>query len=66
MIRAQTCPICEKDLVAVGAPPEFFPFCSQRCREVDLYRWSLGKYAVVESIDPETLDENPVDDPSDD
>lgn len=58
MIRPQTCPICDKDLIAVGAPPELFPFCSQRCREVDLYRWSIGKYAIVEPIDPEQIDEH--------
>ena len=56
MIRPQTCPICEKELIASGAPPELFPFCSQRCREVDLYRWSLGKYAIVEPLDPEQVD----------
>ena len=55
MIRPQTCPICEKELIASGAPPEWFPFCSQRCREVDLYRWSLGKYAIVEPLDPEQM-----------
>jgi len=56
VIRPQTCPICKKELIASGAPPEFFPFCSQRCRDVDLYRWSLGKYAIVESVDPDQID----------
>ena len=30
-----------------------FPFCSPRCRQIDLYRWSEGKYAIVEDRDPE-------------
>lgn len=54
MIRPMTCPICEKSL-----PPEIdgthnlFPFCSSRCKQVDLYRWFSGDYAVVETLTPE-------------
>ncbi len=35
------CPIC-------GAPTEvaYRPFCSQRCRDVDLSRWLRGTYAI--------------------
>ena len=33
-----------------------FPFCSVRCQQIDLYRWSEGKYAIVEPIDPELID----------
>ncbi len=44
------CPNCEKPEAA-----EFRPFCSHRCREVDLNRWFTGAYAVpaVELDDPE-------------
>ena len=35
------CPICSK---ATNA--EFKPFCSARCREVDLNKWFSGSYAV--------------------
>lgn len=35
---------------------EHFPFCSGRCREVDLYRWSVGSYAIVEDVDPEVAE----------
>jgi endogenous inhibitor of DNA gyrase (YacG/DUF329 family) len=37
------CPICKKE-VAVGAPE--FPFCSQRCRIIDLGNWASEKYSV--------------------
>ncbi|MBR9804746.1 DNA gyrase inhibitor YacG [bacterium] len=51
MITPQTCPVCN---LPVGpqttAPAELFPFCSPRCRSVDLFRWSEGKYAIVENI----------------
>jgi endogenous inhibitor of DNA gyrase (YacG/DUF329 family) len=35
------CPICGKP-----ALPEFIPFCSRRCGDVDLNRWLSGVYAV--------------------
>ncbi|MFN0196220.1 MAG: DNA gyrase inhibitor YacG [Planctomycetaceae bacterium] len=57
MIRPQSCPICRKVLAPNSASElDTFPFCSTRCREVDLYRWSLGKYALVENINPEDLE----------
>jgi endogenous inhibitor of DNA gyrase (YacG/DUF329 family) len=37
------------------------PFCSQRCRQVDLVRWSEGRYAIVE---PHVPDEDALDDES--
>jgi endogenous inhibitor of DNA gyrase (YacG/DUF329 family) len=35
------CPICGKPAVAAS-----FPFCSERCRDVDLNRWLSGAYAI--------------------
>ena len=37
----RACPIC-------GKPVEqaFRPFCSPRCRDVDLNRWLTGRYVV--------------------
>lgn len=56
MIRPATCPICDKPLVlADGTTPDTAPFCSQRCQQVDLYRWFSGKYAIVEDLPPERL-----------
>ena len=39
--EAKPCPICGK-----AAADEFKPFCSARCRDVDLNRWLSGVYAV--------------------
>lgn len=38
---SKLCPIC-------GKPAEhaFLPFCSSRCRDVDLNRWLSGRYIV--------------------
>jgi uncharacterized protein len=41
------CPICKKT-VAVGA--EDFPFCSERCRLIDLGKWASGKYVVSSPV----------------
>jgi endogenous inhibitor of DNA gyrase (YacG/DUF329 family) len=41
------------------------PFCSSRCRQVDLVRWLDGRYAIVDELplDPEFLvEESPRDD----
>lgn len=35
------CPICSKPTL-----PEHKPFCSDRCRQVDLNRWFTGSYAI--------------------
>ena len=35
------CPICQKDSV-----PQYRPFCSKRCADVDLARWLRGDYVI--------------------
>ena len=31
---------------------------SERCRNVDLFRWGRGKYAIVEPLSPDQLAEH--------
>ena len=38
---ARPCPICGKPSVEASKP-----FCSERCRDVDLNRWLSGSYAI--------------------
>ena len=38
---AKPCPICGKP-----ANPASRPFCSERCRDVDLNRWLSNSYAI--------------------
>jgi endogenous inhibitor of DNA gyrase (YacG/DUF329 family) len=40
-LRPTPCPICGKP-----AKPEFHPFCSKRCADVDLNRWLSGAYVI--------------------
>ncbi len=39
--KRKPCPICAKP-----SDPKHHPFCSNRCREVDLGRWLKGHYAI--------------------
>jgi len=43
------CPTCKKPIEEPAAGeelPKHFPFCSDRCKLVDLGRWLDGKYQV--------------------
>jgi len=42
------CPICKKP--TDSAKDVEFPFCSERCRLLDLGAWASGKYVVSEPI----------------
>ena len=56
-IRSLRCPTC-RTLVLRSSPD--FPFCSERCRLIDLGKWASGKYVVSTPIaEPEAaaLDE---------
>ena len=44
------CPICKKE-VALSEPE--FPFCSERCRLLDLGNWASEKYAIPANAGPE-------------
>lgn len=48
------CPICRK--LVLATEPEF-PFCSERCRLIDLGKWASGGYVISAPLnDPEELD----------
>jgi endogenous inhibitor of DNA gyrase (YacG/DUF329 family) len=40
-----TCPICKKPVPDQEANA-FYPFCSDRCKLIDLGRWLDGKYMI--------------------
>ncbi len=56
MIRPQTCAVCGKELsLESGCKSDLFPFCSGRCRDIDLYRWCEGRYTIVKPLEPEDM-----------
>jgi len=42
------CPTCHRELDWETAP--FRPFCSERCRLVDLGKWASGRYVVSSPV----------------
>jgi len=42
------CPICKKP---VASAVKDFPFCSERCRVIDLGKWASGQYVVSSPVD---------------
>lgn len=41
------CPICKKEVPHTGNP--FRPFCSERCKLIDLDNWLEGRYRIPDS-----------------
>ena len=50
MPAASLCPGCGK---ALAEDAETVPFCSVRCRDVDLGNWFFERYRVSRLFDPE-------------
>jgi len=41
------CPICKQPVKSSGAE---FPFCSPRCRTIDLGKWASGAYVISSPV----------------
>ena len=48
------CPICKK---TVKSGSSDFPFCSERCRLIDLGKWASGAYVVSSPLQDSAEDE---------
>jgi uncharacterized protein len=56
------CPICKAPVEEPrpGSGPSHFPFCSDRCKLIDLGRWLDGKYQIPAVEDNEDDDAPPL------
>ena len=57
-VRRLTCPICRGSFEshdAAGALAPHFPFCSERCKMVDLGHWFSESYKVSRPVEDEDL-----------
>src|SRR6266567_6701007 len=54
------CPICKKPVAKAAAD---YPFCSDRCRLIDLGKWASGQYVVSSPV--QDTDEAEIQNPSD-
>jgi hypothetical protein len=49
------CPTCK---MIVRLDDEDFPFCSDRCRKIDLGKWAMGVYKISSPVlDPDVLED---------
>ena len=48
------CPICKKPVEFGEA---FMPFCSERCKLIDLGNWAAEKYVISTPAEPEAVDD---------
>ena len=49
------CPTCGS---LVQIKDEDYPFCSDRCRKIDLGKWAMGVYKISSPVlDPEVLED---------
>ena len=53
-LKTLQCPTCK---ATVRAKDTEFPFCSERCRRIDLGKWASGAYRISSPIlDPDVLE----------
>jgi endogenous inhibitor of DNA gyrase (YacG/DUF329 family) len=51
--QAAKCPICQAP-AAPGSPS--FPFCSPRCKLIDLGKWIKGDYVISRPVEQKDLE----------
>ncbi|HEX9456580.1 MAG TPA: DNA gyrase inhibitor YacG [Candidatus Acidoferrum sp.] len=51
------CPICKASTDSTKHPD--FPFCSERCRLLDLGNWAAERYVISEPVIDESSPEKP-------
>ena len=63
-MSAKPCPLCGRTLDLLPPTPKdptpqsaHFPFCSERCRNVDLGRWLTGRYTIAGEALPDHTDD---------
>jgi uncharacterized protein len=55
MTKTVPCPICKKPVLTTDPN---VPFCSDRCRTIDLGKWASGDYKISSPIlDPDLLED---------
>ncbi len=50
------CPICRKEVAASSA---YLPFCSERCKLIDLGNWATEKYVISTPLTTPEAEEDP-------
>ena len=54
--KTRPCPSCG---AGVRVDAETFPFCSKRCRQVDLAKWLKEEHRISRPVEERDLEEGP-------
>lgn len=57
--RLYRCSICNRETEYWGPAPSVYPFCSPRCKLVDLGKWLREEYSVERDLRPEDVARGP-------
>jgi endogenous inhibitor of DNA gyrase (YacG/DUF329 family) len=57
--RSYRCCICDRETEYWGPTPSVYPFCSPRCKLVDLGKWLREQYSVDGDLGPDDLTRGP-------
>ncbi|MCY2935256.1 MAG: DNA gyrase inhibitor YacG [Planctomycetota bacterium] len=56
--KSMACPICKKLFLFENLDNQpSFPFCSDRCKLIDLGRWIDGSYLITRELNEDELDQ---------
>ena len=59
MIKKALCPTCEKESNLSDSNP-YRPFCSKRCRLIDLGEWINESYSISEPSIENNINKSPI------
>jgi endogenous inhibitor of DNA gyrase (YacG/DUF329 family) len=60
MMDIPRCPICKREIPAADRTASFRPFCSKRCKTIDLGGWLDANYRISDAVAEEDLDASPL------
>lgn len=46
------CATCGREATYEGPLPSLYPFCSERCKWIDLGKWLRGEYSIDRDLTP--------------
>ncbi len=59
MVASFECAVCGGRVHYDGPLPALYPFCSQRCKLIDLGRWLNEQYSIDRDLTPDDLPDIP-------
>ncbi|NGX57841.1 MAG: DNA gyrase inhibitor YacG [Chlamydiae bacterium] len=59
VVKSELCPQCHKEVIKPEVIDEnsTWPFCSEKCRDADLFGWLSEEYNISRELNEEEVDE---------